>query len=214
MRSSTTCFGVLRSRSPKAMLSATRQVRVERVALEHHRDVAVLRRHVVDDAAADRDRAVGDRLEARDHPQRGRLAAARRADEDEELAVLDVEREVLHGVEAVGIDLVDLLQHDLSHRASPRSSQVSRRGMRARRRAGRRRSPRSARRRRRAARARRAEPGERQTDVVRRRARREAEKPLVARLAQVGDRVRADVREADAPARERAEERRRPISVR
>ena len=37
-----------------------RHVRVERVVLEHHRDVAVLRRHVVHHAVADRDRAVAD----------------------------------------------------------------------------------------------------------------------------------------------------------
>ena len=44
-------------------------VRVERVVLEHHRDVAVARRQVVDDALADPDLAVGDLLETRDHPQ-------------------------------------------------------------------------------------------------------------------------------------------------
>ena len=98
----------LRRRRPKAMFSATRQVRVERVVLEDHRDVALLRRQVVDDAAADRDRAVGDLLEPRDHAQRGRLAAARRADEDEELAVADVEREVVDGLDAVVVDLVDV----------------------------------------------------------------------------------------------------------
>ena len=43
-RSSTSGFGVLRRRRPKAMLSRHGQVRVERVVLEDHRDVAVLRR--------------------------------------------------------------------------------------------------------------------------------------------------------------------------
>ena len=56
-----------------------RHVRIERVVLEHHGDVAVLRRHVVDDVAADGDLAAGDVLQARDHAQRRRLAAARRA---------------------------------------------------------------------------------------------------------------------------------------
>ena len=41
------------------------QVRVERVALEHHRDVAVARRDVVDDALADADDALGDRPRGR-----------------------------------------------------------------------------------------------------------------------------------------------------
>ena len=39
-------------------------------------DVAVRRLHLVDRAAADRDLAGGDRLQARDHPEQGRLAAA------------------------------------------------------------------------------------------------------------------------------------------
>ena len=100
------------------------QVRVERVVLEDHRDVALLRRHVVDDAAADRDRAVGDVLEPGDHAQRGRLAAARRADEHEELAVRDVERQVEDGLHAVVVDLVDFVERDVSHVSSPNSPDV------------------------------------------------------------------------------------------
>ena len=34
-------------------------VRVQRVVLEHHRDVALFRRHVVDDAVTDADGALG-----------------------------------------------------------------------------------------------------------------------------------------------------------
>ena len=65
-----------------------RHVRIERVVLEHHRDVAVLGMHVVDELVADPDAAVGDLLEPGDHAQRRRLAAARRPDEHEELAVV------------------------------------------------------------------------------------------------------------------------------
>jgi hypothetical protein len=65
---------------PERHVLVDRHVRVERVVLEHHRHVAVLRRHVVDDLAVDRDLAVGDLLEPCDHAQRRRLAAARRAD--------------------------------------------------------------------------------------------------------------------------------------
>ena len=107
---SISAFGVLRSRRPKAMFSPTAQVRVERVVLEHHRDVAILRRQVVDDPVADRDRAVGDLLEPGDHAQGRRLAAPGRPDEHEELAVLDLEGQVLHGVEAVVVDLVDFVR--------------------------------------------------------------------------------------------------------
>ena len=53
-------------------------VRVQRVVLEDHRDVAVLRRDVGDVAIADQDAAVVDLFEAGEHAQRGRLAAAGR----------------------------------------------------------------------------------------------------------------------------------------
>ena len=93
-------------------------VRVERVVLEDHRDVALLRRQVVDDFLADPDLAVGDLLEPREHAQRRRLAAARRADDDHELAVLDHEVELVDGQRAVVVDLRDLLERDLSHARS------------------------------------------------------------------------------------------------
>ena len=71
-------------------------MRIERIVLEHHGDVAILRRHVVDDVAVDRDLAAGDFLEAGDHAQRRRLAAARWADQDDELVIRDVEVDALY----------------------------------------------------------------------------------------------------------------------
>ena len=78
---------------PERHVVEDRHVRVERVVLEDHGDVALLGRHVVHDAAADADRALRDHLEPGDHAQRRRLAAPRRADEDDELLVLDGEIE-------------------------------------------------------------------------------------------------------------------------
>ena len=75
----------------KRNVVANAHVRVERVVLEHHRDVAALWREIVYDAIADPHDAVSDVLEAGDHPQRGGLAATRRADQDHELAVRDLE---------------------------------------------------------------------------------------------------------------------------
>ena len=65
------------------------------------------RRHVVDDAAIDLERAGGDGLEPRDAAQQGRLAAARGADEDDELARLDVEVDVLEDLD-VAVALVEI----------------------------------------------------------------------------------------------------------
>ena len=88
-------LGELAQLQAEGEVVADRHVRVERVALEDHRDVAVLGGDVVHDAIADLERARGDFLEPGDHPQGGRLAAARGADQDHELAVLDLEVHVL-----------------------------------------------------------------------------------------------------------------------
>ena len=82
-----------------------RHLRIQRVVLEDHRDVALARGDAVDHALADADLALGDRLEPGQHPQRGRLARARRPDQHEELAVAGLERQLAHrldGVEALG----------------------------------------------------------------------------------------------------------------
>ena len=92
-----------------------RQVRVERVALEDHRDVAIARRDVVDDALADPDDAFGDLLEPRDHAERGRLPAARRTDEHHELLVADLEVHPGHGAGPVRVFLADPVERHAGH---------------------------------------------------------------------------------------------------
>ena len=84
----------------EAEVRAHGQVRVERVGLEDHRDVALARVEVGDVALADEDAAVGDLLDPRDQLQQRRLAAAGRADEHHELAVADLERDVVDRVRA------------------------------------------------------------------------------------------------------------------
>jgi hypothetical protein len=90
-------------------------VRVERVVLEDHRDVAVLRRQPVHDVIADANRPLGDVLEPGDHPQRRGLAAAGRTDEDNELPVADLEVQPGDGLRAVRVDLRQLLELNLRH---------------------------------------------------------------------------------------------------
>ena len=70
---------------------------------------------VVDDPVADHHLARRDRLEAGDHAQRGRLPASRRADEHEELALGDLQAEVMDGVEAIVVDLVDVFEYHGCH---------------------------------------------------------------------------------------------------
>ncbi len=65
-------------------------MRVQRVILEHHRDVAIFRLQLGDRAAVDLDLAAGDGLQPRDRPQQGGFAAAGRADHDNELPISDI----------------------------------------------------------------------------------------------------------------------------
>jgi len=91
-------------------------VRVERVVLEDHRDVAVLRRKVGDVAVADEDLALVDLLEAGQHAQGGGLPTPRRADEDHELAVVDLQVDAGHrGLVGPGIPALCLAEADRCH---------------------------------------------------------------------------------------------------
>ena len=113
-------FGNFLRRKPERHVLVHGHVRVERVVLEHHRDVAILRRHVVDDIRSDQDLAARDVLEAGDHAQRRGLAAARRADQHHELLVLDVEIDAAHRLDATVVHLDDFADRNFGHgRAHP-----------------------------------------------------------------------------------------------
>ena len=70
-------------------------VREQRVGLEHHRGVALVRRHVGHAPVVEPDLAAVGRDEARHHAQGGGLAAARWAEQRDELAVADLEVDVI-----------------------------------------------------------------------------------------------------------------------
>ncbi|MNI57148.1 hypothetical protein D3C73_1121900 [compost metagenome] len=94
-------------------------VRVQRVTLEHHRDVAIFGCHVVDHAITDGQRAAADLFQPCHHPQQGRLAAAGRADQHHQFAVGHLERGVLHRDLAVVVDLAHTLQLHFCHFTHP-----------------------------------------------------------------------------------------------
>jgi hypothetical protein len=80
-----------------------RQVGKQRIGLEHHTDIALVGLEPGDVLAGDDDLAGARLLEAGDHTQHRRLAAARWPEEGDEFARLDVEVEILdHGGEAEG----------------------------------------------------------------------------------------------------------------
>ena len=89
-------------------------VRIERVVLEHHRDIAVARAHVIDDLAADLDLPGVGVLEPGDRAQKRALAAAGRSDQHGELAVRDVEIDASDGVNR-SVALVKGADSDVRH---------------------------------------------------------------------------------------------------
>src|SRR5256885_38932 len=74
---------------------AHRHVRVEGVTLKDERHITVLRLEPNDAPAVDQDVAAIGILEPGEHAQRGRLAAPRRTNQYQELAVGDIEREMI-----------------------------------------------------------------------------------------------------------------------
>jgi hypothetical protein len=91
-------------------------VRIQRVVLEHHGDVAVLRGNVVHQLVADVQLALGDLLQAGDHAQRGGLAAAGGADEDDEFLIGDLQVEIGHSrSRGARIHFVDVFAADGCH---------------------------------------------------------------------------------------------------
>ena len=87
-------LGELRRPQAKCDVPGNRHMRVKCVVLEHHRDVAIFRLHVVDDAVSDADFPATCIFQTSDHPQRGRLSAPGRADQHHEFIVRDLQIEI------------------------------------------------------------------------------------------------------------------------
>ncbi len=124
-------LGLLHAADAQAELDVARHRHVpeDRVVLEDEPHVALLRREVRDVAARDVDRPLVRQHEPRDHAQERALAAARGAEQHEELAGLDLEADAVHrGL--VGVPLRDVLdgdRHGVSAPAAPCSAAGRRR---------------------------------------------------------------------------------------
>jgi hypothetical protein len=92
-----------------------RHVRVKGVRLEHHRQPARSRRQVIGALVADAQFAAVDLLQARDHAQQGRFAAAGRPDKDDQLAVVHVEVKAVNDSVLAVEALDDIAQADCCH---------------------------------------------------------------------------------------------------
>ena len=91
------------------MFAGDRHVREQRVVLEHHADVALVRRNARQRLALEQDFAGGRRLEPREQHQRRRLSRSRRPEQCQELAPLDIEIELVDdaGDAIVGLAYAD-----------------------------------------------------------------------------------------------------------
>ncbi len=97
---------------------ANGHVREHRVALEHHRDLTRARGKVGHIAVADEHLAIVNVLEPGDTAEQRRLAAAGRAEQHEELAVLHFEADIAErGGLAVGLG--EVLDADPRHQRPP-----------------------------------------------------------------------------------------------
>ncbi|MNX73660.1 hypothetical protein D3C86_1050670 [compost metagenome] len=105
------CADILK---PEGQVFTNRHMRIKGVGLEHHGKAAICGRHRVDHVAANDDVAAAQFLKARDHAQQGRLAAAGRANENTEFAVLDIEIDTLDHIEGT-ICLFDLTKLNTCH---------------------------------------------------------------------------------------------------
>ena len=106
-------------RRPKGHVLEHRHMRIERVVLEHHGDAALGGRQLVDPLAADMDAAAVQLLQPGDHPQQRGLAAARRADENREFFLLDLEVDAVDDL-GVAETLDDPVQFNITHLISIR----------------------------------------------------------------------------------------------
>jgi hypothetical protein len=80
---------------PERDVLLDRHVREQRVGLEHHVHRPLVGRHALHVLAVDEDAPVGRHLEPGEHAQECRLAAARAAQQAEDFAAVDVQRNIV-----------------------------------------------------------------------------------------------------------------------
>ena len=96
-------------------------VRIQRIVLEHHRDVAVFRRDIIDQLFADVQFAVGNLFQAGDHTQGGGFTATGRSDEDDEFLILDLQIEIGNRCDSAGVLFVNAFQRQTRHKKTSQS---------------------------------------------------------------------------------------------
>ena len=90
-------------------------MRIERIVLKHHGNIARHRLDLVDAAVINEEIALRDGFQAGNHPQQRGFATARGANQHNELAVANIQIDAVHGSEPIGIDLSCVVQRNRRH---------------------------------------------------------------------------------------------------
>src|SRR6056297_174963 len=114
-----------RTSQPEGDVLRYREMRKDRIGLEHHVRGPPVRRNPLHVRPRDPHPTRSHLLEARDHPQKRGLAAARRTEKGEELAGGDLDRDVAKRV-VVAIVLLDSAEAHDAHRKPPLSLRPAR----------------------------------------------------------------------------------------
>ena len=99
-------------------------MRIKRVPLEDQCDIAIARRHIIDDPIPNADLARCGLFEAGYQPKRGGLARAGRPDEDHQFAIGNLQVQVGQGPDAVGINFADIFQRNAGHEGNGMRAQL------------------------------------------------------------------------------------------
>src|SRR3982075_1502018 len=75
-----------------------RHMREQRVVLKYQADVALVRRFVGNLVAIDENLSAGDQQQPRDHPQDGRFAATRWTEQTQQLALRQIDIDMINGL--------------------------------------------------------------------------------------------------------------------
>src|SRR5688572_28501704 len=84
-------------------------MRIKRIALKHHRDIAIFRSHIIYDAITNIDATVTDFFQTGEHTKAGGFTAARWSDKYEKLFIGDLNIQIVND-DLIAIPLINVIK--------------------------------------------------------------------------------------------------------
>ena len=103
-------------------------MRIKRVTLEHHGDATLRGRDIIHHAPVNLKGATGDPLKPRDHAQQRGLATARWPHKHDQLALFDIEVDILQDIHRTGVGFLHSGQFQIRHSFLPETIMRAARG--------------------------------------------------------------------------------------